>query len=214
MQISVEAKDVKNENGKFVIEIDSAVVSKILGLSKTRLSEIRPGRIIKDLINVEYIVLEHYNNTLTRVIRKDLLPDYKVFDNKSNNFATSDIRDYLNGDYFESEIVPGFGRDNVIPHNIDLLSLDGFDDYGICTVNVGLLTVDDYRKYHKRFLTEDMNKWWWLATPDSTSSGYGGRCVRYVNSCGWVDYSDYDCGKGVRPIFILKSNIFVSLVEE
>lgn len=214
MQINIKAKDVRNENGKFIIEIDSDTVGKILGLSKEKLSEVKPGQIIKGMTDIEYIVLEHFDNGTTKVIRKELLPERKVFDDKDNNFATSSIKKELNDDYYKTEVIPGFGEDNVVPHEINLLSLDGFDDYGKCTVNVGLLTIDDYRKYHKDCLKENMESYWWLSTPDSTPSGAGGGCVRCVDGGGCVSCRGCRWGKGVRPDFFLKSSIFVSVVEE
>ena len=95
---------------------------------------------------------------------------------------------------------------------MDLLSLDGYDDYGRTTDKVSVLTIDQYRKYHK--FIGNVDRWNWLATPDSTPSGTDASSVQIVNDSGDVnwDYSDY-CG-GVRPFFLLKSDIFVSSETE
>lgn len=212
MEITINETNMKIENGKLIINIDSNL-EKLLGIDKVELSKVEPGQVIKSDIGIEYIVLEQCNNGATRVIRKDLLSERKVFDNNSNNFVMSSLRKYLNDEYYKEEIVPGFGEGSVIEYDIDLLSLDGFDDYGTCGVKVGLLTIDDYRKYHKNLLKDNMDSWWWLSTPDSTPSGYGDSCVRYVRTSGGVGCGDCSCGRGVRPDLILKSNIFVSIVK-
>lgn len=212
MQITVNEADMKVENGRLIININSDL-EKLLGINKVVLSTVKPGQVIKSAIGVEYIVLEHLDNGSTRVIRKDLLSERMKFDEDSNNFSTSSLNKYLNDKYYREEVVPGFGEGNVVYHSVDLLSLDGLDDYESCIVKVGVLTIDDYRKYRKAYLKENMDSWWWLSTPDSTPSGYGCDCVRYVDGDGGVGCDDYFWGRGVRPDFALQSSIFVSLPE-
>lgn len=213
MQITVKEADMKVENGRLIINIDSDL-EKLLGNNKVALSSLKPGQVIKSAIGIEYIVLEHLDNDSTRIVRKDLLSERMKFDDDSNNFHTSSLYKYLNDKHYREEVVPGFGDDNVVAHDVNLLSLDGLDDYGSCYVKVGLLTIDDYRKYRKNCLKENMDSWWWLSTPDSTPSGYGGGCVRCVGVGSGVSCND--CGdwfEGVRPDFALKSSIFVSSPE-
>lgn len=153
--------------------------------------------------NVEYIVLEQLDGNQTVVIRKELLEDEMEFDSDDNNWKTSNIRKFLNGEYLE-EIEKAFGRDSIVEHTVDLLSLDGLDDYGTSIDKVSLLTIDQYRKYRK-VLGGNLDNWWWLLTPDSTSSGQSACYVRCVRSNGYVFYGDCGCGWGVRPFFILQS---------
>lgn len=154
--------------------------------------------------NVEYIVLEQLPNNQTAVIRKELLEDKMEFDSDDNNWRTSSIRKFLNGEYLDG-VKKAFGQDKIVEHTVDLLSMDGLDDYGISTDKVSLLMIDQYRKYRK-VIGENMDNWWWLITPNSTPSGYSASCVRYVRSDGGVGYGDCDwrC-RGVRPFFILQS---------
>ena len=128
------------------------------------------------------------------------------FDSDNNNWKTSSIRERLNNnvDGYLREVEDAFGKDKIVTHTVDLLSLDGLDDYGTSNDKISLLTIDQYRKYRK-ILSENINKWWWLLTPDSTSSGSSASCVRYVSSCGYVDYFHCGCDGGVRPFFIVQS---------
>lgn len=199
MQITVKETDMKVENGRLIINIDSDL-EKLLGINKVVISSVKPGQVIKSAIGIEYIVLEHLDNGSTRIIRKDLLPERMKFDDDNNNFSSSSLNKYLNDNYYREEVIPGFGDGTVVVHNVNLLSLDGLDDYGTYDTKVGLLTIDDYRRYRKNCLKENMDSWWWLSTPDSTPSGYGSDCVRYVCGDGCVDYNDYNnWNKSVRP---------------
>ena len=159
---------------------------------------------IFEVDNVEYIVLEQLSNNQTAVIRKELLKNTMEFDSDNNNWKTSSIRDFLNGKYLE-EIEGAFGKDRIIEHTVDLLSLDGLDDYGTSSDKISMLTIDQYRKYRK-VLGANLHNLWWLLTPDSTPSGNDSHYVRYVDSDGYVYYCGCLWGdKGVRPFFILQS---------
>lgn len=189
---------VNNKDGNTQIIID-------LANNKVELSTLLPGDTFKSN-DVEYIVLEQFENGTTGIITKELLKDSMKFDSDNNNWKTSNIRRKLNEEYL-NELV--FGEENIVEHTVDLLSLDGLNDYGTSKDKISLLTIDQYRKYRK-ILGEDKDNWWWLSTPNSTPTGYSSDFVQYVNSNG-----DVDCGwcggvGGVRPFFILKSSIFVS----
>ena len=205
--------NVINNVGKDVAVIvnkenDNVQIIINLAGKKVELSTLKAGDVFK-VSDVEYIVLEQFENDTTAVIRKELLEDNMEFDSNNNNWKTSSIRKYLNCDYLK-ELNEVFGEDNIIEHKVNLLSLDGLDDYGTSTDKVSLLDIDQYRKY-RRVIGGNKDNWWWLLTSDSTSSGWSFRDVRCVGSNGNVGYDgccSYD--GGVRPFFILKSDIFVS----
>lgn len=135
---------------------------------------------------------------------------YLLFDNfmsstfgKSNNYAESYVRSRLNKSGLVNKLKETFG-DRLVPIETDLLSLDGLDDYG--TVNSDILaipTLDLYRECRKNITSLGFS--WWLATPDSTPSGYGSDYVRCVDSDGNVRYDWCNRVLAVRPFFILKS---------
>jgi len=152
--------------------------------------------------NVEYIVLEQLPNNQTAVIRKELLENNMEFGD-DNNWKTSNVREKLNNDYLR-ELEEVFGKDRIVEHTVDLLSLDGLDDYGISRDKVSLLTIDQYRKY-RNALGANLENDWWLITPDSTPSGGSFRYVQCVRSGGGVGFFGCGYGGGVRPFFILQS---------
>lgn len=203
MQITVNETDMQIKDGKLIININSDL-EKVLNSNKMVLSSAQVG----DIINDKYIVLEHFADGTTAVIRKDLLDDVMEFGESNNDWRESNIRKYLNSDYLK-EIEAEFGENNIVEHTTNLFSMDGLDDYGTCRDKVGLLDIDQYRKYRK-ILGENMDIWWWLLTPDSTPSGWSAQCVQRVDGDGAVVYCGCSYSGSVRPFYILKSSIFVS----
>lgn len=140
-----------------------------------------------------------------------LLADENISDMKfgdDNDWRESPIRKKLNEELYQ-KIITELGTNALVTIQADLFSHDGLKDYGNCEDKVSLLTYDLYRNNRENI--KDFDDWFWTCTPDSTPSGYGASCVRYVFAVGDVDC--FGCGwggGGVRPFFILKSNIFVS----
>lgn len=201
---------VKNNVGKSIdvainyCENDTQVI--INPANNVELKKLERGIIFKRN-GVEYIVIEQFGDT-TACVRKELLDEDREFDDENNNFATSDLKVFLNSEYL-AEIERDFGAENIVSHSVNLLSLDGLNDYGSDTVKVSVPTIDLYRNNRKHF-GENLDRAWWLATPDSTPSGCGSHDVRYVSSDGDVGYGGGDWELAVRPFFYLKSKIFVS----
>ena len=124
---------------------------------------------------------------------------------RNNNYAESYIRKKLNDSELAKSLKEEFG-DKLVPITTDLLSLDGLDDYGTVEGDIiAIPTLDLYRECRKKIPMLD--RWWWLATPNSTPSGYGSVSVRCVCSSGGDVVCDWcDCDSGaVRPFFILES---------
>lgn len=132
----------------------------------------------------------------------------RQFDSDSSNWKNSNLRDYLNGEFFE-KMVAEIGLENIIPFERNLLSLDGQTEYDRCEDKVSLLTVDEYRKY-RSLIPNTEDYWWWLVSPWSTPCNDYKRTVAVVSSAG--DFSNNDCrnDSGVRSVCIFSSSIFES----
>ena len=159
--------------------------------------------------NFEFIVLAQ-NHALgtTEVLLKDLWATTK-FDDDTNDYKNSSIREKLNGEFL-NEIANEIGTINIIPHTVNLTADDGRKDYGMCDDSISLLTCDMYRKYVDIIDKYMIDKWWWLATPYSTSSNGYSCAVRCVRHDGTLSCNDCVYDGGVRPFCIFKSGIFVS----
>lgn len=194
-KVNVEVNEI---NGSIQIVIDVPPAGK-------ELSSLKPGEVFKKN-GTEYIVCEHFENGSTAIIQKECLEDGMEFGD-TNNWAESGLRKFLNNEYLKN-ISDDFSQDNILDHEVDLLSLDGYDDYGRTADKVSVLTIDQYRKYHK--FIGNVDRWNWLATPDSTPSGTDASYVQVVGDCGYVGWGYSGDWGGVRPFFLLKSSISVS----
>jgi hypothetical protein len=140
-------------------------------------------------------------------ITEDFINDSTEFDSKSNNWANSDLRAYLNTGFLK-KIEEEIGNDSLVTFERELLSLDGQVEYGKCMDKVSLLTVDEYRRY--RSLLPNTGDWWWTCTPWSTKSNGYERQVAVVSPSGCFSNGGYFYGRGVRPVCIFSSSIFES----
>ena len=189
----------KSELTKEQLKQLGIVVEPIASLSKD-------GTIAK-IGEYEFIVLKNDGNQV-QLLLKDTLCN-KTFDSDSNNFAQSDIREYL--DDFADKLAEIVGEENIIEHTVDLTADDGLKCYGECDCRVSLLTAQMYRENVYTIDKFKINKWWWLATAYSTPKHDCETWVKCVSPFGRIlnDYYDFNY-IGVRPFCILKSNIFVS----
>lgn len=217
MNIELDKSNIKIEGNKLVIELTEELKSALCSNTKV-LKACSPGTTIIDNIGNKWLVIRHDSDGSTKVWRKELLDRTYRFDDKSNNFAVSKIKDILNNENGKilADIYKGFGKRNVLNDAVDLTSLDGLDTYGTYECKVHLGTIDDYRSARKMGLLRSENKFpFWLDTPDSTNEGTSASYVRFVyrggncscDGCGWNDY-------GVRPFVSLNSAIFVSVENE
>lgn len=169
-----------------------------------------PAGSIHRIAGEEWIVLESFLNNTTAVLHKDLLESKRF--GEDCDWRRSQIRNWLNSEYYP-RIANDIGEENIIPIQRNLISLDGLDDLcdPVCTDKISLLTVDEYRRYHRVIgLRRNYPDWWWLCTPFTTPDGGYSRYVCCVGSGGCVGWGGVDDSYGVRPFFVLNSSVLTS----
>ena len=173
---------------------------------KVALADIPTGELAK-IGGYEFLVLEQMEDT-TALICKGLIGETTQF-GENNNYDGSYVDEICNS--FSEAIENAVGEDGLVSHIVDLTSDDGLKDYGTVEREVSLLTTEQYRKYVDILDKCNPGKWWWLATPHSTSRHGNDSLVKCVSPFGSI--SRGHCGRdriGLRPFCILKSSIFVS----
>lgn len=178
--------------------------------NKKMLLEVGVGEVFK-VAGFDFIKFYDENGN-TVAVAKDLLFNSDFGDN--NNFAVSKILKKLNQEVL-SKIKEEIGAENVVEHEVDLLSLDGSNKWGKVKTKISLPTFDFYRKHVKIFDKYNPGNWWWLSTPETTTDHYDNdnwvSCVspRGIMNNGFSGYNHI----GVRPFLIFVSSIFVSCEE-
>ena len=179
---------------------------KQLGITVENIATLTDGGKIAKIGEYEFVVLKNNGDTV-ELLLKDTLCN-KPFDSDCNNFADSDIRDYL--DDFADKLAELVGEDNIVEHTVDLTADDGLKCYGSCDCRVSILTTQMYRENVYTIDKYKIDKWWWLATAYSTPKHDCKSWVKCVSPFGYFFSNDCNGDNGVRPFCILKSNIFVS----
>ena len=174
---------------------------------KVRLSELNPGDVFK-IGEHEFIVLEHYSDTTT-VISKVFMAENVVFDEDTRDYNKSNLKKVI-----ESEIQPiiesEVGSENLVENTISLLSVDNQKEFEPCRAKVMPPNFGLVIRFNNLIANKDLDDWWWTCTPWSTADRGLKYSMAVVSPSGDV-YSGRCIGDyGVRPVCILKSNIFVS----
>jgi len=158
-----------------------------------------------------YIVLKHHEGK-TKVISRNFIAEDRKFADDTADYKTSGLRKYI-----EVEIQPTIenevGAENLVEHRVSLETVDGQDNYGELTCKVRPITFDEARQYNNLIVNNDLDDWWWTCTAWTSPNREYNRSIAVVLPSG--NFSSYICNYsyGVRPVCILKSNIFVSKGE-
>ena len=174
---------------------------------KVRLSELDPGDVFK-IGEHDFIVLKHDFDTTT-VISKGFMAENVVFDEDTRDYNKSNLKKVI-----ESEIQPiiesEVGSENLVEHEVELTSVDMQNEFCNCSCKVRPITFDEAREYNNLLADKILDDWWWTCTPWSTADRGLKYSITVVSPSGRI--FSFSCSNyyGVRPVCILKSNIFVS----
>lgn len=146
-------------------------------------------------------------NGMTPILARDILFNSRFGDN--NDFRQSDVLKKLEAEVLP-KIITAVGEENVCPIKTDLTTLDGLKPYGETESLISLPTLDFYRANVEILDKYKVDKWWWLATPESAQPHDDPYWILCVSPSGYIYYDYYGYGYGVRPILIFKSSIFES----
>ena len=177
---------------------------------KIELSTLKRGEVFRTTGKRKYKVLEQYGDT-TKIISLDLVKENAKFGdnmdyNKSNVKKLCDTEILKD---FEEE----FGAENIEEHTADIITVDG-QKVGSVKCKIRPITFDEVRKYTDIMPNQYLDDWYWTLSPWSTEERGWKSSMPFVSPTGSIYANDCINSLGVRPVCILKSNIFVSKVEE
>lgn len=149
----------------------------------------------------------------TVVITEGLYRKNEEFDNDCTDYKKSSLRELCDGEIL-NEFVAEFGEDNICENEAGLVTVDCQEVFGKLLTKVRPLTFDEAREYNDLLVNKDLPDWYWTCTSWSTAERDWPYSVAVVSPSGVIGDYNYYYSYGVRPLCILKSNIFVSRVEE
>lgn len=174
------------------------------------LSTLKRGDVFQTTGKRKYKVLEQYEDT-AKIISLDLVKENVKFGdnidyNKSNVKKLCDTEILKD---FEEE----FGTENIKEHTAEIITADG-QKVGSAKCKIRPITFDEAREYTDITPNKNLSDWHWTLSPWSTEERGWKKSLVVVSPSGYFNGNYYNYEDGVRPVCILKSNIFVSKVEE
>lgn len=179
-------------------------------IGKVALSSMNPGDVFQTTGKRKYKVLQQYGDT-TKIISLDLVKKNVEF-GKSTDYKKTNVKKLCDTEIlkdFEEE----FGAENIETHAADIITVAG-QKIGTVDCKIRLITFDEVREYTDIIPNQHLDDWYWTLSPWSTKERGWEYSVAVVSPSGYFGSNLYYFSFGVRPVCILKSNIFVSKVEE
>lgn len=175
--------------------------------NKVELSTLAPGDVFEIGKN-DFIVLEQIGAEV-KIISKNFMAKNVVYDETSRDYNKSNLKEMIE-DKIQPIIESEVGENNLVEHTVELTSVDMQHEFDDCKCKVRPITFDEARKYNNLLPNKDLDDWWWTCTPWSTEERGCSYSIAVVSSAGNVYDNICRNNGGVRPVCILKSNIFVS----
>jgi len=177
---------------------------------RVRLSELNPGDIFQTTGKRKYKVLEQCGDT-TKIISLDVVKENVKFGDNTD-YNKSNVKKMCDTEIlkdFEEE----FGAKNIEEHTVDIITVDG-QKIGAVKCKVRPLTFDEARKYTELTPNDELDDSYWTCSAWSTNERGWKYALAVVSPSGYICNFRCSYSYGVRPVCILKSNLFVSKVEE
>ena len=178
--------------------------------TQVELSTLIPGETFK-IGEHDFIILKQEEGQ-TKVISKEFMASGMRFDGETKDYNVSSLKKLIEND-IQPIIEKAVGADNLIEHEVDLISVDMQQEFEPCRCKVRPVTFDEAREFNGLLVNKDLDDWWWTCTPWSTKERGWKYSIAVVSPLGYIYYFSFINDGGVRPFCILKSNIFVSKGE-
>ena len=171
----------------------------VAGAEKDKIKFPKPGEQF-EYNGIKFTALGEEQGGVLAIVSELLKEEMPLDKSNKNDWRTSSLRKYLNGEYLEQ-----FNRGDLLPFVSDLTADDGIKNYGTAEDYVFLLSCELYRKYRES--VPRFNNWWWTLT-SWTCAPASESIARVVNSAGGVNENYAYIGYGVAPACLFNHKIF------
>ena len=181
------------------------------GEKQVELATLNPGETFK-IGEHEFVVLKQQQGE-TMVISKGFMATGQQFDEDTKDYNKSSLKKLIEND-IQPMIEKEVGVENLVEHEVSLISVDMQQEFEPCKCKVRPVTFDEARAFNDLLVNEELPGYYWTCTPWSTEKRGWKYSVAVVSPSGnFVNDTVCSSNDGVRPFCILKSNIFVSRGE-
>lgn len=181
------------------IEEDYTKDDSVAGAEKATIKLPKPGEQF-EYNGIEFIALGEEQGGVLAIVSELLEDEMPLDESNKNDWRTSSLRKYLNGEYLEQ-----FNRDDLLPFVSDLTADNGMKDYGTAEDYIFLLSCDLFRKYRES--APRFNNWWWTLTPWTCNPSLA-NYARIVYTTGELLSNVANHGIGVAPACLFNPKIF------
>ena len=181
------------------IEEDYTEDDSATGAEKDKIKFPKPGEQF-EYNSIKFTALGEEQGGILAIVSELLEDEMPLDESNKNDWRTSSLRKYLNGEYLEQ-----FNRGDLLPFVSDLTSDEDTKDYGTAEDYVFLLSCDLYRKYRES--VPCFNNWWWTLTPWTCIPSYANYAL-IVLSSGGVNINNAYNSYGVAPACLFSPKIF------
>lgn len=196
----------KDQEIKIKTNPDGSKTIEIRDKGKDRLGNLNPGEHFK-IADWDFIVLQH-NERGTLVISNNLLAENEKF-GETRNYKESNVKKVI-----EEKLLPvvedAVGKNNIIEHYVKLTSVDMQNEFGDVKCRMRPISFDEAREFNNLLVNNDLPDWYWTLTQWSIEERGWKYSVAVVSPSGDFCHNIFGSSRGVRPVCILNSNIFVS----
>lgn len=175
-----------------------------------RLGDLAPGDKFDTALGKFVVLDQNYECGQTKVVQLDFFKKSIKFGDTCD-YQSSELRTLFDGEIEETYTII-FGN-YLLEHNVNIKTVDNQDVGSICC-KVRPLTFDEAREYNGLIVNQSLADWWWTCSPWSSEDRGWKYSIAVASSGGVFGDFNYGDGNGVRPFCILKSDLFVSKVEE
>lgn len=162
------------------------------------------------IAGIEFIKFPAVNGKVPVMTRDYLFTSQ--FGSRTNDLRQSPLLKKMQDEVLP-KIIEAIGDENVCTFQTDLTALDGLKPYGVMESKVSLPTLDFYRANVEIFDKYKVDRWFWLATPESAKPHDDPYWVLCVSPSGYINYGSCNGDRAVRPFFYFESSIFESFEE-
>lgn len=160
-----------------------------------------------EVAGIEFIKFPDENG-VTPVVTRNIQFSSRFGDN--NDLTCSDVLRRMQEEFLP-KIMEALGEETLCEIRTDLTTMDGLKPYPDLVSMVSLPTMEFYRKHVNIFDRYKIDRWWWLATPESAAPHDDPKWILCVAPSGYIGNGHYyGVDNGVRPFLALKSSIFGS----